>query len=63
MASAKQELTDPQVQGPRPTKDPLDRLVAIAIQVALREGLLNEPAHELDTKDRVDGKPERRRSA
>lgn len=53
MATAKRDLSDPQVQGPRPAKDPLDKLVAILIRIAVREGLLDEPVSEFETEDRA----------
>ena len=64
MATAKRDLTDPTVQGPRPAKDPLDRLVAIAIRVAVREGLLGEPMDQVETEDGAKEKAaDERRSA
>ena len=42
MATAKRDLTNPRVQGPRLSPDPLGRLVAIAAEIAEREGLLDE---------------------
>ena len=63
MATAKRDLTNPTVQGQRPHKDPLDRLVAIAIRVAVREGLLDAPVDELPVKDRSERDSGGRRSA
>ena len=63
MATAKRDLTDTRVQGHRLAKDPLDRLVAIAIRIALREGLLDESDDELSTRDRAEHESEGRRRA
>ena len=63
MATAKRDLTNPPVQGHRTPTDPLDRLVAIAIRVAVREGLLDAPVDEVPVKDRSEKGSSGRRSA
>lgn len=64
MAQAKKELTGNRVQGRPTTKDPLDKLVAIAIRVAQREGLLNEdPILQAGPADATGGSTKDRRSA
>ena len=63
MATAKRDLTNPTVQGQRTPKDPLDRLVAIAIRVAVREGLLDAPVDEVAAEDRRDKDSSGHRSA
>lgn len=47
MAKAKHELTNRQVQGPPPSSDALDRIIAIAAEVAARCGLLDEQVIDL----------------
>ena len=64
MATAKRDLTDPTVQGPRPATDPLDKLVAMVIRIAVREGLLDEPVGDVEAEERTAGKAaDERRSA
>ena len=60
MATAKRDLTDPKVQGPQPAKDPLDKLVAILIRIAVREGLLDEPVDQSETDDQAAASTDRR---
>jgi hypothetical protein len=64
MATAKKNPTGNRVQGHRSTKDPLDKLIAIAIRVAQREGLLEaDPSDDLGTDARAERGSGDRRSA
>ena len=64
MATANKDLANRKVQGPgRTERDPLDKIVAIAIRVAAREGLLSEPDTELAREDRTEPQSDGRRSA
>ena len=52
MATAKRDLTNPPVQGH--TVHPLDKMIAIAVRIAEREGLLLENS-ESKTSTAVEG--------
>ena len=55
MATAKRDLTNPPVQGSRLTKDPLDKLIAVASRVAQREGLLEaDPSDDRGAEARAE---------
>ncbi|HYN35947.1 MAG TPA: hypothetical protein VEV82_03130 [Actinomycetota bacterium] len=62
MATTKQELTNPQVQGQ--TRDALDKLVAIAARIAEREGLLIEDPARTDNENReiIEKRPAEKRT-
>lgn len=59
MAKAKQELTNRHVQGPPPSSDALDRIIAIAAEVAGRCGLLDEQVVDLTSGDHARSNAER----
>ncbi len=65
MATAKRNLTNPRAQGPRRPVDPLERLVAMAVDIAERAGLLDEDlVHPPSaTRNIEQGTKKKRRSA